>query len=136
EMRRPYPGPRVMDSYHALLEDPQVEAIYNPLPNSVHREWTLRAIAAGKHVLCEKPIALNAGEAEQMGEAAERAGLQLMEAFMYRFHPAMREFVESIREPLHVQATFAFPLMDTHDNRMQAPLRGDALLRAGSYCVS
>jgi len=135
-MLRPYPGARALDSYDALLEDPQVEAIYNPLPNSLHREWTLRAIAAGKHVLCEKPIALNAGEAEQMGEAAERAGKQLMEAFMYRFHPAMREFVERIREPLHVQATFAFPLKDTNDIRMQAPLGGGALLDVGSYCVS
>ncbi|OLB82107.1 MAG: hypothetical protein AUI15_38460 [Actinobacteria bacterium 13_2_20CM_2_66_6] len=136
EMLRPYPGARALDSYDALLEDPQVEAIYNPLPNSLHREWTLRAIAAGKHVLCEKPIALNAGEAEEMAAAAARAGKQLMEAFMYRFHPAMREFVERIREPLHVQATFAFPLKDTNDIRMQAPLGGGALLDVGSYCVS
>jgi D-xylose 1-dehydrogenase (NADP+, D-xylono-1,5-lactone-forming) len=132
----PYGGVRVLDSYEALLADPEVDAVYNPLPNSLHMEWTLRALDAGKHVLCEKPLALDALQAEQMAAAAERAGRHLMEAFMYRFHPAMREFVDSLSEPLHVQATFGFTAKDPDDIRLQAGLGGGALLDVGCYTVS
>jgi D-xylose 1-dehydrogenase (NADP+, D-xylono-1,5-lactone-forming) len=135
-MLAPYPGARVLDSYEALLADREVDAVYNPLPNSLHKEWTISALEAGKHVLCEKPLALNAEEAEEMAAAAERSGRLLMEAFMYRFHPAMREFVDGVREPLHVHATFAFPLQDAGDIRMQAALGGGALMDVGCYTIS
>ena len=136
EMLAPYPGARVADSYESVLSDPQVDAVYIPLPNGLHKDWTLRALEAGKHVLCEKPLAVDAREAAEMAAAAERAGLHLMEAFMYRFHPAMREFVEAIREPLHVEAAFGFRLQDRDDIRMHAALGGGARLDVGSYTVS
>src|SRR2546422_5295627 len=79
--------PRVHPSYDALLADPEIDAIYNPLPNALHAPWTIRALAAGKHVLCEKPFAANAAEAGGMARAAERSGRGLMEAFHSRYHP-------------------------------------------------
>src|SRR5213593_4973843 len=79
--------PRVQPSYDALLADPEIDAIYNPLPNSLHAPWTIRALEAGKHVLCEKPFAASVAEAEAMAGAAERAGRVLVEAFHYRYHP-------------------------------------------------
>lgn len=136
EMLSPYPDARVVDSYEALLVDPEVDAIYNPLPNHLHREWSIRALEAGKHVLCEKPLAMNAAEAEEMAAAAARTGKHLMEAFMYRFHPAMREFIASIRDPLFVQATFAFRLEDASNIRMQRDLGGGALMDVGCYTVN
>ena len=136
QMLAPYAGVRVLDSYEELLADPEVGAVYNPLPNSLHRPWTLRALEAGKHVLCEKPLGLDAAEAEEMARAAERAGRKLMEAFMYRFHPAMREFVEGLDEALHVQATFGFTVKDPEDIRLQSALGGGALLDVGCYTVS
>jgi len=136
EMLAPYPEARVLESYEALLADPQVDAVYNPLPNHLHKEWTLRAFAAGKHVLCEKPLALNAAEAEEMAAAAKASGRHLMEAFMYRFHPAMRAFVEQLRDPIHVQASFGFTVQDAADIRLQAPFGGGALLDVGCYTVS
>src|SRR5438105_9454527 len=136
ELLAPYPDARVLQSYDSLLMDPRVDAVYNPLPNSLHREWTLRALDAGKHVLCEKPIALNSAEAEEMAAAAKRAGKHLMEALMYRFHPATREFVEGLREPLFVQTSFGFTAHDPRDIRRQASLGGGALLDVGCYAVS
>ena len=131
-----YPDVRALESYDELLADPEIDAVYNPLPNSLHKEWTVRALEAGKHVLCEKPIGVDAREAEEMAAAAERTGRKLMEAFMYRFHPAMREFVESLSEPMHVQATFGFTAKDPNDIRLQAALGGGALLDVGCYAVS
>ena len=136
QMLEPYPGVRILDSYEALLGDVEVDAVYNPLPNGLHKEWTIRALEAGKHVLCEKPIGLNAAEAEEMAAAAERTGRHVMEAFMYRFHPAMREFVESVRDPIHVQATFGFTARHANDIRLQRDLGGGALLDVGCYTVS
>ena len=136
EMLAPYPEARVLESYEALLADPEVDVVYNPLPNHLHKEWTLRAFAAGKHVLCEKPLALNAAEAEEMAAAAKASGRHLMEAFMYRFHPAMRAFVEQLRDPIHVQASFGFTVQDAADIRLQAPFGGGALLDVGCYTVS
>lgn len=135
-MLEPYPGARTVDTYDALVSDPDVDAVYIALPNSLHAEWTLRALDAGKHVLCEKPLAVDAAEAAHMAEAAKRRGRHLMEAFMYRFHPAMREFVEAIDEPLHVHATFGFRERDPDDIRLQAALAGGALLDVGCYTVS
>jgi predicted dehydrogenase len=136
DILQPYAGARVVESYDALLADPHVDAVYNALPNGLHKHWTIRALEAGKHVLCEKPIGVDAADAAEMAAAAERTGRHLMEAFMYRFHPAMREFVEGVRDPLHVQATFGFQERDPHDIRLRADLGGGALLDVGCYTVS
>jgi xylose dehydrogenase (NAD/NADP) len=113
-----------------------VDAVYIPLVNSLHHEWTLRALSAGKHVLCEKPLAMNAAEAEDMAAAAKRIGLCLMEAFMYRFHPRTRAFIDSARNALYVQARFGFTLRKPADYRMQPSLGGGALLDVGCYTVN
>jgi xylose dehydrogenase (NAD/NADP) len=132
----PHPGMRVVDSYEAVLEDPEVDAVYIPLVNSLHREWTLRSFQAKKHVLCEKPLAMDAREASEMAAASEASGMRLMEAFMYRFHPAMRAFVDGLTGVIHVQASFGFTLKDQANYRMQAALGGGALLDVGCYVVS
>lgn len=135
-MLSPYPDARVTSSYHELLEHEDVDAVYIPLVNSMHLEWSVRALSAGKHVLCEKPIAMNAREAEKMAAAAKRSGKILMEAFMYRFHPDMKAFIGSVDEPLHVQASFGFNLTDKANFRLRAELGGGALLDVGCYVVS
>ncbi len=135
-MIAPYPGVRVAGSYDDVLADERVDAVYIPLVNSLHREWTLRAIDAGKHVLCEKPLAMNAREAEVMAAAAAASGKRLMEAFMYRFHPAMRAFVDEIRDPLYVQASFGFTLKGAANYRLEAEKGGGALLDVGCYTVN
>jgi D-xylose 1-dehydrogenase (NADP+, D-xylono-1,5-lactone-forming) len=135
-MLEPYPGAEVVDTYEAVLARSDVDAVYIPLPNGLHKEWTLRALAAGKHVLCEKPLAVTAAEAEEMAAAAERSGHLLMEAFMYRFHPATREFVDGLRGPLHVQSSFGFTVHDTADIRLDGSIGGGALLDVGCYTVS
>ena len=113
-----------------------MQAVYIPLVNSLHHEWTLRALAAGKHVLCEKPLAMNVRQAEEMAAAARAGGKLLMEAFMYRFHPRTRSFIEGIRDPLYVQASFGFPLNAKTNYRLQAELGGGALLDVGCYCAN
>lgn len=134
EMIAPYSGAHAVESYEALLEMKEIDAVYVPLPNNLHREWTLRALAAGKHVLCEKPLAMNATEAEEMSSAATVAGRKLMEGFMYRFDPRTRAFVEAIREPLHVQASFGF-LLQGDNYRFEAALGGGALYDVGCYAA-
>jgi len=132
--------PRVHASYAALLADPEVEAIYNPLPNSLHAEWTIRALDAGKHVLCEKPFAATVAEAEAMAQAAARAGRVLMEAFHYRYHPLFRRVrglldegaVGSVR---HLEASMCIPLLRRGDIRFRADLAGGALMDTGCYTV-
>jgi len=91
--------PVVHASYDALIDDPGIDAIYNPLPNSLHAPWTLRAIEAGKHVLCEKPFTSNAAEAEQVAAAAKGSGLVVMEAFHYRYHPLARRMLDVVAGP-------------------------------------
>jgi predicted dehydrogenase len=135
-MAERFKGAQAADSYDALLADPAVDAVYIPLVNSDHKPWTLRALAAGKHVLCEKPLAMNAEEAEEMAAAAERSGKHLMEAFMYRFHPRPRVFIEQLHDPMYVQASFGFTLKNESDYRLQAELGGGALLDVGCYAVS
>jgi predicted dehydrogenase len=93
-------------------------------------------LAAGKHVLCEKPLAMNAAEAEEMANAAQHEGLHLMEAFMYRFHPRIRAFVEGVHDPLYVEARFGFGLARPMDYRLQSALGGGALLDVGCYTVN
>jgi predicted dehydrogenase len=127
---------RIAASYDAILDDADVDAIYIPLTNDLHRTWTLRALAAGKHVLCEKPLAMNAAEAREMADAAQSADLHLMEAFMYRFHPRIRAVVESVRDPLYVEASFGFRLEDRENYRFHPSLGGGALLDVGCYTVN
>jgi len=133
--------PIVYGRYEELLEDPAVEAVYIPLPNHLHREWTLRAIRAGKHVLCEKPLALNAQEAQEMLEAARNAGVLSMEAFMYRFHPRSRRIKAlvdqgTIGDPRLIRVAFCFKHPDPTDFRFQPEMGGGALLDVGCYGVS
>ena len=127
--------PRVHDGYAELLADPDVEAVYVPLPNSLHCPWTLRALAAGKHVLCEKPLALNATEAREMADAAAAAGRLLMEAVMYRFHPRMRALADGLAgaEVRYVHASFGFPIDAPGNYRLRPELGGGALLDVGCY---
>jgi xylose dehydrogenase (NAD/NADP) len=104
---------RIYDRFEALLADPAIDAVYIPLPNHLHLPWTLKALSAGKHVLCEKPIACNAQEAREMANAADRGNLFLMEAFMVRFHPRSREINQlvsegRIGEPCLVRSAFCF----------------------------
>jgi predicted dehydrogenase len=132
---------RAHGSYDALLADDGVDAVYIGLPNGMHYEWTMRALAAGKHVLCEKPFTRHAAEAESAWAAAEAAGLVLMEAFMYRHHPqttVVRDLVTggAIGRLLAVRATFSFPLDDLTDIRAIPELDGGALMDVGCYCVS
>jgi len=130
---------KVARNYDDVLADSDVEAVYIPLVNNLHREWTERSLAAGKHVLCEKPLGMSAEEATLMADASRHSGKLLMEAFMYRFHPRMRAFVEGLRgeeRPLHVQASFGFPLSDASNYRLRPELGGGALLDVGCYTVS
>ncbi len=133
--------PRVHDSYEALIDDPELDAIYNPLPNGLHCEWTLRALRAGKHVLCEKPLAANAEEAERMAAAARESGRVLMEAFHWRYHPLaarMKEIVSSgmLGEIRHVEAALCIPLPLPNDIRYRWDLAGGAAMDTGCYTVS
>jgi predicted dehydrogenase len=131
----------VHGSYEELLADPDVEAVYIPLPNSLHVPWSIKALEAGKHVLCEKPMSRHVADVEAAFDAAERAGRVLMEAFMWRYHHHTQELVRLAREiaPLRVvRAAFAFRLADadTTNVRVQADLDGGALMDVGCYCVS
>jgi D-xylose 1-dehydrogenase (NADP+, D-xylono-1,5-lactone-forming) len=132
---------RAYGSYEALLADPDLEAVYIPLPNSMHAEWSIRALEAGKHVLCEKPFTRRVEEAERAFDAADRAGRILMEAFMYRHNPQTARLVElvaggAIGRLRVVRAAFSFPLADTGDVRLNRELDGGALMDVGCYCVS
>jgi predicted dehydrogenase len=132
--------PTVHDSYAALLADPEIDAIYNPLPNGLHAEWTIAALEAGKHVLCEKPFTANATEAESVATVAARTGLVVMEAFHYRYHPLahrMREIVESgeLGTIRRVETALCFPLPKFSDIRYQYDLAGGAMMDVGSYTV-
>lgn len=133
--------PRVHDSYAALIADPEIDAVYNPLPNSHHAEWTIRALEAGKHVLCEKPLASNADEARQMAAAAERSDRRLVEAFHWRFHPLaerMRAVIDSgvLGAVRHVEATMCIPLPLPNDIRYNLALAGGATMDTGCYTIS
>ena len=126
-------------SYEELLADPAIEAIYNPLPNELHVPWTLRALAAGKHVLCEKPIALTAGEAQQLIAARARSGRRVAEAFMVRFHPQWRRAHElahsgAIGRLRAIQTFFSYHLLDPTNIRNKPP-GGGALYDIGCYAI-
>jgi len=133
--------PRAYGSYGALLADPDVDAVYIPLPNHLHLEWTLAAARAGKHVLCEKPLALSSADAREMVAACERAGVRLMEAFMYRLHPswvAVREMVAAgrIGRLMAVQSWFSYFNDDPTNIRNILDVGGGALYDIGCYCVN
>jgi D-xylose 1-dehydrogenase (NADP+, D-xylono-1,5-lactone-forming) len=126
-------------SYEALLADPDVDAIYIPLPNALHHPWTMRAIEAGKHVLCEKPYTRHPEEVELAWDAAAAAGVVLMEAFMWRHTPQAAKLVElagQIGELIHVRSTFSHRLKDEADIRVSAALEGGSLMDVGCYCIS
>jgi D-xylose 1-dehydrogenase (NADP+, D-xylono-1,5-lactone-forming) len=126
-------------TYEELLADPDVEAIYNALPNSLHHQWTLRSLAAGKHVLCEKPYTRHPAEVDEAFDAAERAGLVLSEAFMWRHHPQARHLVESlpaIGALQAIRATFGYVQEGAEDVRLRPDLDGGSLMDVGCYCVS
>ncbi len=148
--RDPMRGRRVADaygiptlhaSYEALLADPAVDAVYIPLPNHLHAEWAIAAARAGKHVLCEKPLATTSADAERMAAAAETAGVALMEAFMYRQHPswvAVRELLAAgrIGQLVAVQSWFSFFNDDPANIRNIVAAGGGALYDIGCYCVN
>ena len=133
---------RAHGSYEALLADAALDAIYLPLPNSLHAEWAIRAMQAGKHVLCEKPLALNREEVTRMFEVARQHGVMLLESYPYWFQPQTRDLLACLRhdkigEVRSVQASFGFTLGNPDTNiRMQPDLGGGALLDAGSYPLS
>jgi predicted dehydrogenase len=135
--------------YDALINDPAVDAIYNPLPNSLHAQWTLRAIEAGKHVLCEKPFTANAAEAATVAAAAKASGLVVMEAFHYRYHPLAQRMQEVVQGqaagaagggeigPLrYLEASLCFPLPRFSDIRYSYALAGGATMDAGCYAIN
>jgi predicted dehydrogenase len=132
---------RAYGSYEALLEDPDVEAVYISLPNSLHCPWSIRALEAGKHVLCEKPMSRRESEVAEAFDVADRTGRYLMEAFMYRHNPQARkaqELVQSgaIGDLRAVRAAFSFSLADPTNVRLRADVDGGGLMDVGCYCVS
>ncbi len=146
EATKQYGIERVYDTYDGVLADPKVEAVYLPLPNHLHRPWTLKALAAGKHVLCEKPLACSAAEAREMAHAAGANRRLLMEAFMYRFHPRSREIkalvaAGELGRPRSVRAAFTYAMapevLESAGNaRLRPDMGGGALLDVGCYAVS
>ena len=133
--------PTVHKDYAALIQDPDIDAIYNPLPNSLHAEWSVRALRAGKHVLCEKPMASNATEAEEMNSVAIEEGKVLMEAFHWRYHPLAERCIEllkakTIGEVSTIEASFCIPLPFPNDIRYNPDLGGGALMDTGCYTVN
>ncbi len=133
--------PHDVGSYEALLESPKVDAVYIPLPNNLHKEWTIRAAEHGKHILCEKPFALNAAEVEEMIAAARAHRVLLAEAFMYRFHPQFDRLQALIGDGTLgsvqiIRSAFCFLLEDLANIRMHPELGGGALMDVGCYCVN
>ena len=133
--------PRTHTTYAELLADPNVDAIYNPLPNALHAEWTIAALRAGKHVLCEKPFTSNEAEALAVADVARETGLVVMEAFHWRYHPLaarMHEITHDGRlgDITEMSARLAFPLFKSSDIRWSYPLGGGAFMDAGCYALS
>ncbi len=132
--------PMVHDSYEALLADPTVDAVYNPLPNGLHGRWTLAALDAGKPVLCEKPFTANAEEAQRVAAAATASGLVVMEAFHYRYHPLIARVLEILRGGelgalRRVDTRMCIPLPLPRDIRYRLDLAGGAVMDVGCYAI-
>lgn len=141
EVGRSLAIPNRFSSYEKMLDSPEVEAVYIPLPNGLHMEWVIRAAENGKHVLCEKPISTNATECRRMIDACREHGVLLMEAFMYRFHPqtiTLRRLLddEVVGRVSVVRSSFTISLSNLEDIRYQRNLGGGCLLDVGSYCVN
>ena len=141
EFGRKWGIPRAYGSYEALLADPDIEAVYIPLPNSMHCEWSIRALEAGKHVLCEKPMSRHRAGVEAAFDASERTGRLLTEAFMYRHNPQtkrLKELVDSgvIGELRLIRSTFSYSLFDAENIRLRTDVEGGSLMDVGCYCVS
>ncbi|WP_159518176.1 Gfo/Idh/MocA family protein [Sunxiuqinia indica] len=134
--------PKRYASYEDLLADPEIDAIYNPLPNHMHVYWTMKALEAGKNVLCEKPIGMNADEAKALADAVKKyPELKVMEAFMYRFHPQWEKTYELIQSGaignvITVQSFFSYYNVDPHNIRNKPDVGGGALMDIGCYCIS
>ncbi len=138
ECRKTFSCPTAHTSYEALLRDPEVDAVYIPLPNALHREWTIKAAEHGKHVLCEKPIGLNAAECREMMAVCAKHNVVLMEAFMYRYTSRMRKVIEVLRsgvlgEIKYIYSAFRFPLLRENDVRSKPELGGGSLYDVGCY---
>jgi predicted dehydrogenase len=132
---------RAYGSYEALLAAPEVDAVYISLPNNLHREWSIKALEAGKHVICEKPFSKRAEDVEAAFDAAERTGRLLTEAFMYRHNPQTAKLVELVRDGAVgdlrvVRSAFSYSLYDTDNIRLRTDVEGGALMDVGCYCVS
>ena len=141
EAAQRYSIERFYHDYEALLADPDVQVVYIALPNHLHREWGLRAAHAGKHVLCEKPLALNAAECDEMISTCHSLKVLLMEAVMYRFHPRMQALkhmiaVGEVGELRFIHIAFSFPFDAPGNYRAFPQFGGGALLDIGSYCVN
>jgi D-xylose 1-dehydrogenase (NADP+, D-xylono-1,5-lactone-forming) len=141
EYARKWEIPRAFGSYDELLADPEIEAVYISLPNTLHVEWSINALEAGKHVLCEKPLTRHLEDAEKAFEAAEQAGRILSEAFMYRHNPQTKKLKElvdggAIGEPRLIRSTFSYSLYDESNIRLHPELEGGALMDVGCYNVS
>ncbi|MCB9450922.1 MAG: Gfo/Idh/MocA family oxidoreductase [Anaerolineaceae bacterium] len=133
--------PKAYGSYEELLADPEIDAIYNPLPNSEHATWSIACAEAGKPTLCEKPLASDAADAQRMVDAFNERGVPFAEAFMYRFHPQttrVKELVDSgaVGEVTTMQASFSFPITSEANIRLNSSLAGGALMDVGCYCVN
>ena len=131
---------RSYDNYQSLLDDPEIDAIYNPLPNHLHVEWTVKALEAGKHVLCEKPIGLNAAEAQAIVAAREQSGMRVIEAFMVRYHPQWHRIRTLVRagrigSVRAIQSAFVFSVLDPNNVRNRADIGGGALYDVGCYPI-
>jgi D-xylose 1-dehydrogenase (NADP+, D-xylono-1,5-lactone-forming) len=132
---------RAHGNYDALLADPEIDVVYISLPNSLHVEWTVRALEAGKHVLCEKPLGRRTTDVQRAFDVAEREGRLLMEAFMYRHNPQTRRLTELVAEGAvgrvrMIRASFSFPESDLGNVRLSTALQGGALMDVGCYCVN
>ena len=131
--------PTVHDSYQALIDDANIDAIYNPLPNGLHGRWTIAALESGKHVLCEKPFTANADEAEAVAAVADRSRRVVMEALHYRYHPLLDRILEIIRAELgtvrRVETWMIIPLPSRRDIRWQLDLAGGSTMDVGCYTI-
>jgi predicted dehydrogenase len=133
--------PKHFGSYAELLDDPEIDAVYIPLPNSLHCEWVIRAAHAGKHILCEKPLGLTAAECHEMSAAAAANNVTFMEAFMYRFHPRTERVLEMVKEGIvgelkMIRSVFTFRLTNADNIRLQPELGGGSLMDVGCYCIN
>ena len=133
--------PRAYGSYESLLSDPEIEAVYISLPNTLHAEWSIKALEAGKHVLCEKPFTRHPEEVDAAFDVAERSGRLLSEAFMYRHNPQTAKLVELVRESAIgelrlIRSAFSYGLYDLENIRLRTDVEGGALMDVGCYNVS